>query len=39
MNELRSVVAANDQVQQFGAADQARGADWERAINTYLQKH
>jgi hypothetical protein len=32
-------LAANDQVQQFGAADQARGADWERSINTYLQKH
>ena len=32
-------VAANDHVQQFGAADQARGADWERAINGYLEKH
>ncbi|MBV8280163.1 MAG: hypothetical protein JO170_33550 [Verrucomicrobia bacterium] len=32
-------VAANEQVQQFGAADRARGADWEKAINLYLQKH
>ena len=32
-------VAANEQVQQFGAADRARGADWEKAINAYLQKH
>jgi hypothetical protein len=32
-------VAANDHVQQFGAADRARGADWERAINGYLEKH
>ena len=32
-------VAANDLVRQFGAADRARGADWERAINAYLEKH
>ena len=32
-------VAANGAVQQFGAADRARGADWEKAINSYLQKH
>lgn len=32
-------VAANEQVQQFGAADRARGADWEKAINASLQKH
>jgi hypothetical protein len=32
-------VAANEQVQQLGAADRARGADWEKAINAYLQKH
>lgn len=31
-------VEANDHVQQFAAADRARGADWEKAINTYLQK-
>lgn len=31
-------VAANEHVQQFAAADRARGADWEQAINTYLQK-
>jgi hypothetical protein len=31
-------VAANEAVQQFGAADRARGADWEKAINSYLQK-
>ena len=31
-------VAANDLVRQFGAADRARGADWERAINAYLEK-
>jgi hypothetical protein len=32
-------VAANEQVQHFGAADRARGADWEKATNAYLQKH
>jgi hypothetical protein len=32
-------VAANEVLQQFGMADRARGADWEKAINTYLQKH
>jgi hypothetical protein len=32
-------IAANEPVQQFGVADRARGADWEKAINTYLQKH
>ncbi|MBV9732878.1 MAG: hypothetical protein JO275_08885 [Verrucomicrobia bacterium] len=32
-------VAANEVVQQFGAADRARGTDWEKAINAYLQKH
>jgi hypothetical protein len=32
-------VAANDHVQQFAAADRARGADWEKAINAHLQKH
>jgi hypothetical protein len=32
-------VAANEAVQQFGAADRARGADWEIAINSCLQKH
>jgi hypothetical protein len=32
-------IAANEPVQQFGAADRARGADWEKAINSYLQKH
>ena len=32
-------IAANEPVQQFGAADRARGADWEKAINAYLQKH
>jgi hypothetical protein len=31
-------VAANQAVRQFGAADRARGADWEKAINSYLQK-
>jgi hypothetical protein len=31
--------AANERVQQFGAADRARGSDWEKAINTYLRKH
>jgi hypothetical protein len=31
-------IAANEPVQEFGAADRARGADWEKAINTYLQK-
>jgi hypothetical protein len=32
-------VAANERVQQFGAADRERGADWEKATNAYLQKH
>ena len=32
-------VAASEQVQQFRAADRERGANWERAINAYLQKH
>jgi hypothetical protein len=32
-------IAAKEPVQQFGAADRARGADWEEAINAYLQKH
>jgi hypothetical protein len=32
-------VAENEHVQQFGAADLARGADWEKAINAYLKKH
>ena len=32
-------VAANEQVQQFGAADRERGPDWEKATNAYLQKH
>lgn len=32
-------MAANEPVKQFGAADRARGADWEKAINGYLQKH
>jgi hypothetical protein len=32
-------ITANEPVQQFGAADRARGADWEKAINAYLQKH
>jgi hypothetical protein len=32
-------IAANERAQQFGAADRARGADWEKAINAYLQKH
>ncbi|HYZ71439.1 MAG TPA: hypothetical protein VE641_00060 [Chthoniobacterales bacterium] len=32
-------IAANEPVQQFAAADRARGADWEKAINAYLQKH
>ena len=32
-------IAANEPVRQFGAADRARGADWEEAINAYLQKH
>lgn len=32
-------IAANDHVQQFAAADGARGGDWEKAINAYLQKH
>jgi hypothetical protein len=32
-------IAANEHVQQFGAADRTRGADWEKAINAYLQKH
>ena len=32
-------VAANEQVQQFGAADRARGTEWEKAINACLQKH
>jgi hypothetical protein len=32
-------LAANEHVQQFGVADRARGADWEKAINAYLQKH
>ena len=32
-------VAANEPVQQFGAADRARGAEWEKAINSYLKKH
>ena len=32
-------IAAKEPVQQFGAADRARGADWEKAINAYLQKH
>ena len=32
-------IAANEPVQQFGAADRARGADREKAINAYLQKH
>jgi len=32
-------VAANERVQQLGAADGARGSDWEKAINTYLLKH
>jgi hypothetical protein len=31
--------AANEHVQQFGAADRARGAEWEKAINAYLQKN
>ena len=32
-------VEANEQVQQIVAADRARGADWQKAINAYLQKH
>jgi hypothetical protein len=32
-------VTANQQVQLFGAGDRARGADWEKAINGYLQRH
>jgi hypothetical protein len=32
-------VAANEHIQRFGAADRARGADWEKAINVYLQKN
>jgi hypothetical protein len=32
-------VAANERVQQFGADDLARGSDWEKAINTFLEKH
>ena len=32
-------VAANEPVQQFGVADRARGADWEKAINSYLQRN
>jgi hypothetical protein len=31
-------LAANEQVRQFGAADRGRGADWEKAINGYLEK-
>jgi hypothetical protein len=31
-------VEANDQVEQFAGADQARGADWEKAINVFLDK-
>ena len=32
-------IAANEQVQRFGAADRARGTEWEKAINAYLQSH
>jgi hypothetical protein len=32
-------ITVNEPVQLFGAADRARGADWEKAINVYLQKH
>jgi hypothetical protein len=32
-------VDANQRVQEFGAADRERGADWEKATNAYLQKH
>jgi hypothetical protein len=28
--------ATNNNVQRFGLADRARGADWEKAINAYL---
>src|ERR1700739_5082509 len=31
-------VAASKHVQQFAAADQERGANWEKAINAYFQK-
>jgi hypothetical protein len=32
-------VAANGPVQQFAETDRARGADWEKAIDAYLEKH
>ena len=32
-------VAANEQVQRFGAADRARGTAWEKAVKAYLQNH
>jgi hypothetical protein len=31
-------VEANDRVKQFAAADRARGADWEKAVNAFLDK-
>jgi hypothetical protein len=31
-------VAANDEVRKFGTIDQARGTDWEKAINAYLRQ-
>jgi hypothetical protein len=32
-------VWGNEQLQQFAIVDRGRGADWEKAIDTYLQKH
>jgi hypothetical protein len=30
--------AANDEVRKLGPIDQARGTDWEKAINAYLRQ-